>query len=106
MQGFVGFTIPLWVRRLVTMLPTLIVIGLGVNTTSALVISQVVLSLVLPLPVVVLLAFTGDRAIMGEHVNRPLVKVVAFGAAAVVISLNGLLLWQTLGLPLPRALGG
>ena len=106
MQGFVGFTIPLWVRRVVTMVPTLIVIGLGVNTTAALVISQVVLSLVLPLPVIVLLVFTGDRRIMGEHRNHSLVKVMGIAAAAVVLGLNGLLLWQTFGFPLPHGLRG
>jgi manganese transport protein len=49
MQGFVGFRIPIWVRRLVTMLPAFVVVGLGANATNALVISQVVLSIALPL---------------------------------------------------------
>jgi manganese transport protein len=106
MQGFVGFSIPLWVRRVVTMIPTLVVIGLGVNTTQALVISQVVLSLVLPLPIVVLLVFTGKRSIMADMVNKPLVKLLGIAAAAVVIGLNFVLLWQTIGLPMPKFLGG
>jgi manganese transport protein len=106
MQGFVGFAIPLWVRRVVTMIPTFVIIGLGVNTTAALVISQVVLSLVLPLPVIVLLMFTNNRAIMAELVNRPIAKVTGALAATIVIGLNFVLLWQTLGLPMPRSMGG
>ena len=101
MQGFVGFAIPLWVRRVVTMVPTIVVIALGVNTTAALVISQVVLSLVLPVPVVTLLAFTNRREIMGELANARAVTVIAVVAAAIIIMLNTALLWQILGLPLP-----
>ena len=55
MQGFVGFRIPIWVRRLVTMLPAFVVVGLGVDTTNALVVSQVVLSITLPLPMIALI---------------------------------------------------
>ena len=101
MQGFVGFTIPIWVRRVVTMLPTIIVVALGVNATKALIISQVVLSLMLPLPIVVLLAFTNRRSIMADLVNRPGVKALGIAASAVIIILNVVLVWQTLGLPLP-----
>ncbi len=106
MQGFVGFAIPLWVRRLVTMIPTFVVIALGVNTTNALVISQVVLSLVVPVPIIALLWFTNGRTTMGELVNRPAVKVASTVAATVIIALNFVLLWQLLGLPMPRFLGG
>ncbi len=60
MQGFVGFRIPIWVRRLVTMVPAFVVVALGANATNALVISQVVLSIALPLPMIALLIFTGD----------------------------------------------
>jgi manganese transport protein len=106
MQGFVGFAIPLWVRRIVTMVPTIVIIALGVNTTAALVISQVVLSLVLPVPVMTLVAFTNRREVMGDLANAPSIKVLAVVAAALIIVLNGALLWQTLGLPLPRIGGG
>src|SRR5262249_9524373 len=61
MQGFVGFTIPIWIRRLVTMLPAVIVAAVGLNPTGTLVISQVVLSFVLPLPVITLVMFTRRR---------------------------------------------
>ncbi len=101
MQGFVGFTIPLWVRRLVTMLPTVIIVALGVNATKALILSQVVLSIVLPLPIIVLLIFTNKRAIMADLVNTPVVKILGITASAVIIILNIVLIWQTLGLPVP-----
>ncbi|MGI8737871.1 MAG: divalent metal cation transporter [Candidatus Eremiobacter antarcticus] len=96
MQGFVEFVIPLWARRLITMLPTFAVIALGVDTTHALVLSQVVLSLVLPLPLIVLLLFTNKRSVMGESVSNPVMRVLGVGAAAVVVGLNCVLLWQTL----------
>src|SRR6266571_5312437 len=63
MQGFVGFRIPIWVRRLVTMVPAFVVVALGANATNALVISQVVLSLALPLPMIALLMSTRNREI-------------------------------------------
>ncbi len=58
MQGFIGFRIPVWIRRLVTMVPAFVVVALGANSTNALVISQVILSLALPLPMISLLIFT------------------------------------------------
>ena len=58
MQGFVGFRVPIWVRRVVTMVPAFIVVALGADATNALVISQVALSIALPLPMVSLLMFT------------------------------------------------
>ena len=71
MQGFVGFRIPVWVRRLVTMLPAFVVVALGVNATKALVVSQVVLSIALPLPMIALIIFTGSRDIMGGVRQQP-----------------------------------
>src|SRR5258705_2882622 len=65
MQGFVGFRIPVWLRRLVTMIPAFVVVALGVNPTRALVYSQVALSFALPAPVIALIVFTGRRDIMG-----------------------------------------
>ncbi|HZV80491.1 MAG TPA: Nramp family divalent metal transporter [Candidatus Binatus sp.] len=96
MQGFVGFAVPLWVRRVVTMIPTIIVVALGVNATQALIVSQVVLSLVLPLPLILLLRFTNRKTVMGDMVNKPIVRGFAGIAATVIIALNLVLLWQTL----------
>jgi len=101
MQGFVGFRIPIWVRRLVTMLPAFVVVGLGTNATKALVISQVVLSLALPLPMISLLIFTGRADIMGRFANGRLTRMAATVATAVVLLLNTFLVLQTFGVRIP-----
>jgi manganese transport protein len=101
MQDFVGFRIPLWVRRLVTMMPAAAVVAIGVNATEALVFSQIVLSLVLPVPMIALLVLTSRRDVMGEFVNRRLTTACAIVAAGVVLLLNMALLLQAGGLPIP-----
>jgi manganese transport protein len=106
MQGFVGFRIPIWLRRLVTMLPAFAVVAIGVNATQALVFSQVVLSLVLPIPMIALVLFTRRRDIMGEFVNSRLIDVVAIAGAAVILALNAVLLLQTFGVPIAGLPGG
>jgi manganese transport protein len=106
MQGFVGISIPIWVRRLVTMLPAFVVVALGVNATNALVISQVVLSLALPLPMISLLIFTGRADIMGRFVNTRLTRIVAVIGTVVVLALNAVLIVQTLGVPISGFLPG
>ncbi len=98
MQGFVGFRIPIWVRRLVTMLPAFVVVGLGTNATSALVISQVVLSIALPLPMIALLIFTRRADIMGPFANSWTTNVAALVGTALVLVLNSILIMQTLGM--------
>ena len=105
MQGFVGFRIPIWVRRLVTMVPAFVVVALGANATNALVISQVVLSLALPLPMISLLIFTGRRDIMGAFTNSRLTSIVALIGTAVVLVLNVVLIAQTIGVPIPGLSG-
>jgi manganese transport protein len=101
MQGFVGFSIPIWVRRLVTMVPSFIVVAMGVNATNALVISQVVLSIALPLPMIALLIFTRRTEIMGPLVNGPVTNVAAIAGTAAVLLLNVVLIVQTFGIPVP-----
>ena len=101
MQGFVGWRIPLWLRRLVTMAPAVVIAALGVNATTTLVVSQVVLSLVLPVPVLTLILFTSRRGIMGSMANRPVVAGAAALAATVILGLNLLLLLETCGVVLP-----
>ena len=98
MQGFVGFRIPIWVRRLVTMLPAFVVVGLGVNATDALVVSQVVLSFALPLPMIALIVFTRRYEIMGAFANGGVTHAAAMLATVVVLLLNAFLILQTLGL--------
>ena len=99
MQDFVGFRIPLSVRRLATMIPAVVVVALGVSATDALVLSQVVLSLVLPVPMIALLVLSGRRDVMGTFASSRLVRAVAVVAATVVLGLNLLLLLQAAGLP-------
>ena len=101
MQDFVGFRIPLWVRRIVTLIPALIVTAIGFDSTQALVISQVVLSLVLPVPMIALLLLTGRRDVMGSFVNGPVTQAAALAATVVVLALNVVLLMQTARLPIP-----
>jgi hypothetical protein len=99
MQGFVGFRIPLWARRVVTMIPSIVVVGLGVDATQALVISQVVLSLVLPVPMISLLILTRRPEVMGASANGPHTSFAAIAAAGAVLALNGLLILDALGVP-------
>jgi len=105
MQGFVGFRIPVVVRRLVTMVPAFIVVGLGANATSALVISQVVLSIALPLPMIALLMFTRRADIMGGFANSRLTNAAAIIGTAVVLGLNLFLILQTFGVSIPGLSG-
>jgi manganese transport protein len=97
MQDFVGFRIPLWVRRLATMVPAVIVVAIGVDSTQALVLSQVVLSLVLPVPMIALLVLSGRRTVMGGFTSSRLTQAIAVVAATMVLALNLLLLLQTIG---------
>ena len=101
MQGFVGFRIPIWVRRLVTMLPAFVVVGAGANATMSLVISQVVLSFALPIPMIALVLFTRRRDIMGEFANSRLTDLAAVAGTIIVLVLNVVLLLQTFGISVP-----
>ncbi len=97
MQGFVNFYIPIWLRRLITIIPALVIVGLGMNATLALVYSQVVLSLVLPVPLVALIWLTGRRDVMGVFVNSRGLKLVAILGGAAILVLNVILLLQMAG---------
>jgi len=101
MQGFVGFKIPIWARRLITMIPAFVVVALGANATNALVISQVVLSIALPLPMISLLMFTRRADIMGQFANSRLTQIAALVGTAIVLVLNTFLIVQTIGIPIP-----
>ena len=100
MQGFIRFHITLWVRRTVTMLPSFIVIWAGWDPTRILVMSQVLLSFGIALALIPLLAFTGNRELMGdEMVNSRLMQLTGWVIVALVITLNiYLLVGQALGL--------
>jgi manganese transport protein len=96
MQGFVGFRIPLWLRRLVTMIPAFAVIALGAEPTRALVLSQVVLSIALPLPMISLVIFTSRTDVMGAFTNSDLTRALAIFATVLVVALNAVLIYLTL----------
>ena len=96
MQGFIHRHIPAWIRRLVTMVPSLVVIAIGLDPTRTLVLSQVLLSFGLPFAVVPLILFTRRRDIMGELVNHRITTLLAWAVAALIIVLNVYLLYQTI----------
>jgi manganese transport protein len=96
MAGFVKVRISLYVRRIVTMIPAITVLALGVSPTDALVLSQVVLSFGIPFALIPLVMLTSRRDVMGVHVNRPLTTRVAWAMAAVITALNLFLLYRQL----------
>ena len=96
MQGFVHWQIPIWLRRLLTMLPALLVIGIGLEPTRTLVISQVVLSFGLPFALVPLALFTARADLMGVLANRRMTTLIFWCVTALIIALNLFLLYQIL----------
>ena len=94
MQGFFRRKLPIWLRRLVTMAPAFVVAGLGVSATKALVISQVILSITLPVPLIAVLILSSDRRIMRQFANTAATKVLGAAAAVAVLILNGVLLYE------------
>jgi manganese transport protein len=96
LQGFFRRRIPVWLRRLITMVPAFVVASAGISATKALVLSQVILSLALPVPMIALLILTGDRQLMGRFVNGMAIRALGASCAAAVFVLNALLLYQTL----------
>jgi manganese transport protein len=97
MQGFIHRQIAIWLRRLITMLPALVIVAFGIDATRALVLSQVVLSFGIPFALVPLVIFTRRRDLMGNLVNHPLTTAAAVVVAGLIISLNVFLLYQTFG---------
>jgi len=94
MQGFLKKKIPVWIRRLITIIPSLIVISLGLDPTRTLVISQVVLSFGLPFAIIPLIMFTRRKNVMGVLVNHPATTALASIAAALILALNVFLVYQ------------
>jgi manganese transport protein len=95
MQGFLRRHIAPWIRRLVTMVPSLIVIAIGLEPTRTLVISQVILSFGLPFAVIPLVIFTARKDIMGVLVNNRTTTILASAVAALIVVLNLFLIYQT-----------
>jgi manganese transport protein len=95
MQGFIRRSIPLMLRRLVTMIPALVVLAIGLNPTKALVASQVVLSFGIPFALIPLVMLTRTRELMGALVNRAQTTAAAVGVAGLIIALNVFLIYRT-----------
>lgn len=95
MQGFLHRDIPIWLRRLVTMIPSLIVIGIGLEPTRTLVISQVTLSFGLPFAIIPLILFTRRRDLMGVLTNGRLTNILAGLVAVLIVFLNIYLIYST-----------
>jgi manganese transport protein len=94
MQGFLQRRIPVWIRRLVTIIPSLVVIFIGLDPTRTLVISQVVLSFGLPFAIIPLIVFTRSKSLMGVLVNHPATTVLTSIVAALILALNVYLVYQ------------
>jgi len=96
MAGFINVRIPLLVRRVITMIPAIAVLAVGLSPTAVLVLSQVVLSFGIPLALIPLVLLTARRSVMGAHVNRMPTTVLAGACAALITALNVFLIYQQL----------
>lgn len=101
MQGFLHIHVPIWLRRAVTMVPAFVVVAMGVNATQALVMSQVVLSIALPVPMLALLYFSSRHDVMGAFRIGRVLRILATLGACAVLALNFVLLADTFGAPIP-----
>nr|WP_306360636.1 Nramp family divalent metal transporter [Nocardia sp. CC227C] len=95
MDGLLHRTVPLLVRRVVTLVPALAVLAVGVDPTRALIVSQVVLSFGIPFALIPLVRFTSDRALMGEDVNHRVTTGLAWVVAGIISALNVALIYLT-----------
>lgn len=93
MKGFVGLNIPLNLRRLVTMIPAMVIIALGTNPLKALILSQVTLCFALPFAIIPLLMITKHKKLMGPLVNKPITDVMGYIITTIIISMNAVLLF-------------
>jgi len=96
MKGFVNLSIPVNLRRLITMIPALIIIAIGINPMNALVLSQVALSFILPFPIIQMLLIAKRKDLMGTLVNKPITRCFGILIATVIILLNAVLVFLTL----------
>ncbi len=95
MQGFINYRIPLYVRRFITIIPPILIIASGVNPTTALVLSQVVLSFGIAFALIPLIMFTSNKRIMGSLINAKWVTVVSWLIAVLIVALNVFLIVDT-----------
>jgi manganese transport protein len=96
MKGLLRIRVPIVVRRVVTLIPALVVLGVGIDPTWALVLSQVLLSIGIPFALIPLIRLTGDRSLMGEFADRMPVRIVAWVVVALIVALNVVLIGLTI----------
>ena len=94
LEGFLDVHFPIFFRRLLTLLPSLLVIGSGLDAVRIIILSQVVLSFALPFALIPLLLLTGRTAVMGRFVNEPATRWAGWVITSIIVSLNAMLLWQ------------
>lgn len=95
MNGLLKVRIPLQARRVISLIPAMALLSVGVDPTWALVVSQVVLSFGIPFALIPLLRLTASKKVMGEHRDRLPLRVAALVSVALIVALNALLLWLT-----------
>ncbi len=96
MKGLLRVRVPVLARRVVTLIPALVVLAVGIDPTWALVLSQVLLSIGIPFALVPLIRLTGDRMLMGEFADRMPVRIVAWVVVALIVTLNVVLIVLTI----------
>jgi manganese transport protein len=95
MHGLLHVRIPLLARRVVSLIPAIVLLTVGVDPTWALIVSQVVLSFGIPFALIPLLRLTADKSLMGEHRDRLPLRLAALASAVLIVALNAVLLWLT-----------
>jgi manganese transport protein len=96
MDGMLKRSIPLLVRRVITIIPAVIIVGFGIDPTQALIISQVILSFGIPFALIPLLLATSSKRIMGDQKNGKLVIATLSAITGVIVVLNLALIWLTI----------
>ena len=96
LDGFMQVRFSVFLRRLITLLPALFVIAIGLDPLRIIVLSQVLLSFTLPFALIPLLLLTARPAVMARFTNKPLTRSLGWLTTAIILTLNGVLLWQTL----------
>jgi manganese transport protein len=95
MQGYIRRQIPLFLRRIITMAPSIVILAIGVNPSSALIVSQIALSFGIPFALIPLVIFCRNRELMGDLVNRRGTNIAAYLVVGVIVALNLFLIYQT-----------
>jgi manganese transport protein len=95
MQGLLHRSIPMLMRRLITVCPALAIVALGFDPTRALVLSQVVLSFGIPFAVLPLVRLTSNRTLMGNDTNHPVTTIIGWAVGVMISLLNMVLIWLT-----------